>query len=83
MFDDITTVRDRRYPLVDVGRGLVVGIVMFDIPGGWYPRPPGEDRYYEPRSLLLVEVFHVEDGLIRHIEATMRDVPLGSPTGWN
>lgn len=73
----ISTVRDRRYPVIDVERGLVVGIVMFDIPGGDF-----NGLVYEPRSLLLVEIFRIEEGMIRHIEATMRNLELGSTTGW-
>lgn len=84
-FDYITKVRDRRYPVVDVERGIVVGLVAFDIPGGDYKRiVDGKEtmREYKPRSLLLMEAFKIVDGKIRHIQATMRNVPLGAPTGW-
>jgi hypothetical protein len=84
-FDYIKTIRDRRFPITDVEHGIVVAAAVFDIPGGAYPRTiKGEQvlRDYKPRSLLLFEVFKVEDGKIRHIEATMRDVPLGAPSGW-
>ncbi|MBI5258420.1 MAG: hypothetical protein HY855_18080 [Burkholderiales bacterium] len=78
IFGYIPKVRDRRYPLFDVERGLVLGVVVFDIPGGTF-----NGRLYEPRSMLLSEVFRVEGGKIRRIEATMRNIPLGGPTGWN
>ena len=39
-------------------------------------------RHYEPRSLFLFEAFKIVDGRIEQIEATMRNVPLGAPTGW-
>ncbi|MBC7957291.1 MAG: hypothetical protein H7Y33_15640 [Cytophagales bacterium] len=78
VFTYIPTVRDRRYPLIDAERGLVLGVVVFDIPGGTF-----NGRLYEPRSILLSEVFKVVDGKIQRIEATMRNIPLGDPTGWN
>jgi hypothetical protein len=77
--------RDRRYPVVDEERGVVVGFGAFNIPGGDYKRVVnGQEttRHYEPRSLFLFEAFKIVDGKIEQIEATMRNVPLGAPTGW-
>jgi hypothetical protein len=84
-FDYIKNVRDRRFPVVDEQHGIVVAAVAFDIPGGQYPRMvDGKQtmRDYKPRSLLLFEAFKIVDGKIRHIQATMRDMPLGAPTGF-
>ena len=84
-FAYITEVRDRRYPVVDEERGVVVGFGAFNIPGGDYKRiVNGQEttRRYEPRSLFLFEAFKIIDGKIVQIEATMRNVPLGAPTGW-
>jgi hypothetical protein len=84
-FAYITAVRDRRYPVVDEERGVVVGFGAFNIPGGDYKRVVnGQEttRHYEPRSLFLFEAFKIVDGKIEQIEATMRNVPLGAPTGW-
>lgn len=81
----ITEVRDRRYPVVDEERGVVVGFAAFNIPGGDYKRiVNGQEttRHYEPRSLFLFEAFKIVDGRIEQIEATMRNVPLGAKTGW-
>ena len=81
----ITEVRDRRYPVIDEERGVVVGFVAFNIPGGDYRRViNGQEtvRHYDPRSLFLFEAFKVVDGKIEKIEATMRNVPLGAKTGW-
>jgi hypothetical protein len=63
-------VGDRRYPVVDVENGTVLGIVTF--------RP-------SPTStvLLLSEVFKISGGKLREIRAVQLNRPPGSPTGWN
>jgi hypothetical protein len=85
VFVYIPKVRDRRFPIVDEERGVVVGAVVFDIPGGDYKRTVNgaeTTRHYDPRSILLFEAFKVVDGKIQQIEATMRNIPLGAKTGW-
>ena len=84
----IARVRDRRFPIVDEERGLVWAIVMFDVPGNLASAPPTADpqiqaRLRESRSLLLFELFKVENGRIREIEAFMTNQKLGAPSGWN
>jgi hypothetical protein len=84
-FAYITEVRDRRYPVIDEARGVIVGFAAFNIPGGDYKRVVnGQEttRHYEPRSLFLFEAFRIVDGKIEQIEATMRNVPLGASSGW-
>lgn len=81
----IPEVRERRFPIVDEERGVVVAAIAFYIPGGDYKRIiNGQEtmRHYEPRSLFLFEAFKVVDGKIAKIEATMRNVPLGTSMGW-
>lgn len=83
----ISHVRDRRYPIVDPERGLVFAIVQFDIPGNLASTPPTADaqlqtRLREPRSLLLFELFKIENGRIREIEAFMTNEKYGSLTAW-
>jgi hypothetical protein len=85
VFDYIPEVRERRFPLVDEERGVVAGLVAFYIPGGDYERIMDgmkSTRHYDPRSLFLMEAFKIEDGKIRQINATMRNMPLGSSMGW-
>jgi hypothetical protein len=84
-FDYITEVRERRFPVVDEERGVVVALVAFYIPGGDYPRVVDgmmTTRHYDPRALFLIEAFKIENGKVRLIEATMRNMPLGSTMGW-
>lgn len=81
----IPEVVERRYPVVDVEHGVVVGIVAFQIPGGDYERQiNGEtvNRHYDPRALYLMEAFKIIDGEVRHIEATMRNLPYGTQLNW-
>ncbi|MFW9939673.1 MAG: hypothetical protein ACFFFT_01435 [Candidatus Thorarchaeota archaeon] len=87
--DYIKKVRERRYPIVDIERGLVWGIVVFDIPGtnvvdGQLPEGSIQhDLRTKPRSLLLHEIFKIEDGLIRDINAFMTNAPLNATHGWS
>ncbi|MFX1371746.1 MAG: hypothetical protein ACFFCE_07785 [Promethearchaeota archaeon] len=87
--DYIEKVRERRYPIVDIDRGLVWGIVVFDIPGTSVKDeqlPEGSvqhDLRAKPRSLLLHELFKIEDGLIRDITAYMTNAPLNATHGWS
>ena len=60
---------------MDETRGLVLGVAVFDMPG-----PLGGGR--AKTSLLLYELFKVESGRIRAIEALMGTVALGSMSGW-
>lgn len=81
----IPVVEQRRYPIVDEERGVVAGVVMFQIPGGDYERIiEGETviRSYEPRSLYLFEAFKVIDSEVDQIEATMRNLDYGEQINW-
>lgn len=87
--DYIKKVRERRYPIVDIDRGIVWGIAVFDIPGTNIKNgqlPDGsvqQELRTKPRSLLLHEIFKIEDGLIRDIDAFMTNAPLNATHGWS
>lgn len=95
-FNYITDIRDRRVPVVDEERGLVLMWAYFDIPGNidvgdgpWgpsdTPSPDGKKRVDTrkiPRSLYIAELFKVVDGGIRDIEAIMFNQDLGSKSTW-
>ena len=81
--------RDTRMPVIDPEHGLVWAITAFDMPvlkrtstirGKPYEISPELQRL--PRTLFLYELFKVEGGRIREIEAMMRDAPLGASMGW-
>ena len=80
-FPQIERIRDRRYPVIDVERGLVLGLVFFDHPGPvrTAPVPP---RFAAPNSYFIWELFKVSGGSIRHIEAIMAMFPYGMRRGW-
>lgn len=63
------TVTKRRFPVIDVDHGLVLGIAVVN--------PTGVD------GLLLAELFKITGGKIRQIQAVMVNQPKNGPTGWN
>jgi hypothetical protein len=86
LFDD--RLRARRYPLVDVERGLVLGATFIDHSGrlGTYQLTDGrvqESRYRRPHSYYLLELFKItKEGRIRQIEAVFMTVPYRMPSPW-
>jgi hypothetical protein len=84
----VSKVRDRRYPIVDVERGLVYAQVFFDHTGtvasfrmdGKEVAVPADFR--RPKSFQIGELFKIEKGQIRQIEAVLLDVPYGMKSGW-
>jgi hypothetical protein len=85
----ITDIRERRYPVVDEERGLVLGMVFFDHAGDveTFSLADGSsftvgDAYRMPRTWMIAEIFKVVDGKIREIEAVLTDVPYRMPSGW-
>lgn len=86
----ITSIRERRFPIVDEDRGLVYSIIFFDHSGKVtdvtlkngvsFKVPPPYDT---PYTFLIGELFKIKDGKIHQIEAVMLDVPYGMPSGWN
>jgi len=83
----INHARDRRYPIVDQARGLVFAIMQFDIPGNLASTPPTADKQIqeqlrERRSVLIFELFKVESGRIREIQAFMTNEEYGKLSAW-
>jgi hypothetical protein len=80
-FPQIAKIRDRRYPVIDAERGLMLGLVLFDHPGP--VRGSGSPaRFAAPNSYLIWELFKASGGLIRRIEAIMGTFPYGMRSGW-
>jgi hypothetical protein len=87
----VSKIRDRRYVAVDEERGLVVGIVFFDheasaasrnfeTPDGRQITNSGPARTW---TWMIAELFKVEKGLLREIEAFLVEVPYGMNSGWS
>lgn len=85
----ITSVKERRFPVVDEERGLVLSIIRFDHSGKnktirWNDgtehkvNPP----FDQPYSFFIEELFKIVDGKINRIEALVTPVPYGMYTGW-
>jgi hypothetical protein len=84
----ITGIADRRFPVVDEERGVVASVSVFGhsgvrpevtlTDGRIIPMP----MYNRPFSLLVMDAFRIEDGLIRRVEALGVRAPYGMRTGW-
>jgi hypothetical protein len=85
-YDD--RLRARRYPLVDVERGLVLASVFMDHAGrlGSYTLTNGkpmESRYRRPHSYYMMELFKISPASrIRQIEAVFMSVPYHTRSVW-
>jgi hypothetical protein len=82
-----SAVRARRFPLVDEERGLVLASGFIDHSGELekYTLTDGREinspiRY--PHSFYLLELFRIEDGQVRQIEAVFVTVPYGMASPW-
>jgi outer membrane protein OmpA-like peptidoglycan-associated protein len=73
----IKGVPDRRYDVVDEERGVVMSMVLFDIPADAGATPPRDAR-----MLLLAEVFKIAGGEIQRIETVMHNLAYGHGSGW-
>jgi hypothetical protein len=80
-FRYIAAIRDRRFPVIDEERGLVLAHVRFDHPGH-IPNSDGRVPFGYPNSALIHEVFKVREGRIRHVEAVGTIVPYRMRSGW-
>ena len=68
---------DRRYPVVDTERGIVLSIVRFGIKDGFKSQSnaTANDR-------LVAEFFAVKNGMIQEVHAVLFNLPDAQPTGW-
>lgn len=79
--------RDRRFPLVDEEKGLVLAGGFIDHSGRLetYTTTDGvkhESPIKSPHSFCFLEMFKVVDGKIRHAEAIFITVPYYMPSPW-
>jgi hypothetical protein len=66
----VSRVRDRRFVAVDRERGIVFAFAFFD-------------HYRINWTWQLAELFKIQDGQIRRIEAVFQRAPFGIPSGWS
>jgi len=68
---------DRRYPVVDEERGVVLSIVRFGIKPGLKSRSEATSS-----DRLVAEFFAIRSGMIQEIQAVLVNRPDEMPTGW-
>ena len=85
----VSRIRDRRYVAVDEERGLVFSFIFFDHMGGatrHFTAPGGRAVTAGPTTPWtweLAEMFKLEKGKIRRIEAILERSPYGMDSGWS
>ena len=90
MWNYITQITPRRHLVVDEERGLVSGMYMFRHGGTepTYTLPSGEvvkhgEAMLRRQAVVISELFRIEDGRIRRIEAVMAGgLDHDAPSGW-
>ncbi|HJT89443.1 MAG TPA: hypothetical protein VJ732_16355, partial [Bryobacteraceae bacterium] len=85
IFDYIRRIYPRRFLVVDEERQLVFGFFMFNHPGNiLWVNVPGEGRHempaaaQRPFSVDVAELFRIQNGKIRKVEALMTALPYGA-----
>jgi hypothetical protein len=68
---------DRRYPVVDEERGIVLSIVRFGLKGGAQSQSVATSN-----DRLVAEFFAIKAGWIQEIQAVLFNLPDAKPTGW-
>lgn len=85
----VTRIRDRRYVAVDPEHGLVFSFAFFDHMAGktrTYTRSDGRvitGGPTNPWTWEIAELFRIEKGKIRRIEAILVQSPYGQQSGWS
>jgi hypothetical protein len=85
----VTRIRDRRYVAVDRERGLVFSFVFFDHAAGktrTFQTPSGRTVTAgpsQPWTWEIAEIFKIERGKIRRIEAVLEHSAYGMTSGWS
>ncbi len=85
----VTRIRDRRFVAVDREHGVVFSFCFFDHSAGksrHYTTPDGRKAIEgpsEPWTWQVAELFKVEKGKIRRIEAILQRCPYGMNSGWS
>ena len=85
----VSRIRDRRYVVVDEERGLAMAFVFFDHDAGpsrTFQTPSGRTVTAGPTvpwTWHIAELFRIEKGLIRQVEAILERAPYGMVSGWS
>ena len=89
VFHYVTRIRDRRFVLVDVERGLAFALAFFDNASGDARNGTLADGRKVvsgpsvPWTWQIAEVFKIERGQIGAVESVLHPVPYGMGSGWS
>jgi hypothetical protein len=87
-FHYVTRIRDRRFLVLDQGKGLVFASAFFDHSGAMKKETLSDGREVTPQftipwTWLIGELFRVKDGKLVQIEALVLKVPYNTISYWN
>jgi hypothetical protein len=68
---------DRRYPVVDPERGIVLSVLRFGLKDGAASQSTATSN-----DRLVAEFFAIKSGMIQEIHAVLFNLPDSEPTGW-
>ncbi len=85
VYDD--RLRDRRYPLVDEEKGVVLAAGFMDHTGKvydfeWTDGTKQRSIFFYPHSFIYLELFKVEGNAIRLVESVFASMPYNMPSVW-
>jgi hypothetical protein len=85
IYDD--RLRDRRYPLVDEEKGIVLAAGFMDHTGKvydfeWTDGTKQRSIFFYPHSFIYLELFKVENNAIRRVESVFASMPYNMPSVW-
>lgn len=83
----VDRIRDRRFPIVDVERGVVFTLVFFDHSGTVHEVTTTDGKTHQvglrqPFTWEIAEAFKIDKGQIRAIEAILTQAPYGMKPNW-
>lgn len=85
IYDD--RLRDRRYPLVDIEKGVVLAAGFMDHTGEkynitWTDGTAQQSVFFYPHSFIYLELFKIENNKIRLVESVFASMPYNMPSIW-
>jgi len=85
VYDD--ELRQRRYPLVDEEKGIVLAAGFIDHSGRvidytWTDGTPRKSMFFYPHSFIFLEAFKIVNGRIRQVEAVFAHAPYKMTSPW-
>ena len=88
VFKPVSRVRERRYPVVDTARGVVIATGFFDLPAHADAPAPAAGKGLAwaatyPYSVGYMAAFKIDNGRIRRIDSISAALPYQMPSQWS